>query len=306
MTGTGSDVAAFRRVVKSYGDIRALDDIDLAIAPGQVTALLGPNGAGKSTALEMLVGLRRPDSGAVTVFGADPRLHGSRRRMGVTPQLTDFPPGATPREILHLVSCHYETPVNNDDLMVRLGLGDVAGRPTAGFSGGQKRLLALACAFAGDPGLIVLDEPTTALDVSVRRAVWDEISRQSRDGRAVLLTTHALEEAEHLADRIVVFQAGKIIADGTVPEIAARAGARRVSFVAAKCPDFGPGADVLSDGDRRRVLTADADDVVRRLVLSRISFCDLEVSRASLEEAFIALTTASDKRFMSGDERQAS
>ncbi|WP_366655895.1 ABC transporter ATP-binding protein [Fodinicurvata sp. EGI_FJ10296] len=289
MTET-SGVASFDNVSKRYGDVTALDGIDLTIQSGQVTALLGPNGAGKTTALELLVGLRGADHGTVSLFGGDPRLAASRRRVGVTPQQTDFPPGATPREILHLVACHYSSPIGPGTLMRRLGLTDVADRPSGGFSGGQKRLLALGCAFIGNPDLVVLDEPTTALDVGVRRDVWAEIARQAGAGRAVLLTTHALEEAEALADRIVVFRSGRIIADGTVAEIAARAGARRISFLADHSPDLDGIGSVSVDGARHDVLTTDSDEAVRRLVASGVSFRDLEVARASLEEAFLSLT----------------
>lgn len=290
MAGESDAVAVFDGAGKSYGAITALDGIDLSIRSGQVTALLGPNGAGKTTALELLIGLRHADRGRVNLFGGDPRQAGPRRRIGVTPQETDFPPGATPREILHLIASHYRAPLDPYELIRRLGLDAVADRPAGGFSGGQKRLLALASAFVGNPDLIILDEPTTALDVGVRRDVWAEIGRQAASGRAVLLTTHALEEAEALADRIVVFREGRIIADGSVAEIAARAGARRMTFEADVCPDFDGVATVSVKEDRYHVLTADADEAVRRLVASGVAFRDLEVSRASLEEAFLTLT----------------
>ena len=215
--------AALWAVTKRFGETVALDDVDLAIDAGEVVALLGPNGAGKTTALSILLGLRRPDAGRAEVFGVDPRRPRSRVAVGVTAQEAAFPPTLRVREIVDLVRAHFPFPAPADELLERFRLTAAARRQAGGLSGGERRRLAVALAFAGEPAALFLDEPTAGLDVESRRAVWAEVDRYSTDGGTVLLTTHHLDEAERLADRIVLLARGRVVAAGTARELAGRA-----------------------------------------------------------------------------------
>lgn len=217
--------AALRGVTKRFGATPALDGVDLEVAEGEVVAVLGPNGAGKTTAISILLGLRRPDSGAAALFGRDPRGSSARVVIGATPQDHGFPQTLRVGEIVDLVRAHFPAPASRADLLARFGLEDIARRQTGGLSGGQRRRLALALAFAGNPRAVFLDEPTVGLDVESRRAAWAEVERYAADGGTVLLTTHHLEEAERLASRIVLLARGRVVAEGTSAELAERAAA---------------------------------------------------------------------------------
>jgi len=211
--GSAASAIALRRATKSYRGRHALGPVDLTIEPGELVALLGPNGAGKTTLVSMCAGLRRPTAGSVRVFGSDPREWRARRRIGTTPQQMDFPPTLRGREILDLARLHAADPPPFDELVSRFGLADVLRPQNGALSGGQRRRLALALAFATSPDLVLLDEPTTGLDVESRRCAWDAI--RAFDG-TVLFTTHHLEEAHALAGRVVVLARGAVVADGHV------------------------------------------------------------------------------------------
>jgi ABC-2 type transport system ATP-binding protein len=215
--------AALRGVTKRFGETVALDRVDMAIEAGDAVALLGPNGAGKSTALAVLLGLRRPDEGRAEIFGVDPRRTRARVAVGVTPQEAGFPPTLHVREIVDLVRAHFPCPVPTEELIERFRLEAIARRQAGGLSGGERRRLSVALAFAGDPAAIFLDEPTAGLDVESRRSVWAEIDRYSADGGTVLLTTHHLEEAERLATRVVLLARGRVVAEGSPAELASQA-----------------------------------------------------------------------------------
>ncbi len=217
--------AALRGVTKRFGEKVVLDHLDLEIRPGEVVALLGPNGAGKTTALSVLLGLRRPDAGRAELFGRDPRHPSAREAIGVTPQEGGFPQTLRVGEIVDLVRAHFARPVDRGDLLERFGLGGIAGRQTGGLSGGERRRLSVALAFAGRPRAVFLDEPTSGLDVESRRAAWREIARYAGEGGTVLLTTHHLEEAEALASRVVLVARGRVVAQGTPTELASGASA---------------------------------------------------------------------------------
>ena len=217
-------VAELRGIQKRYGKVEALQGVDLQIRPGELVALLGPNGAGKTTVVSILLGQRRPDAGSATLFGRDPTAPAARRPVGATPQLTGFPDNLTVAEVVDLVRVHYPDPTPAGELLGRFGLEEVAGRRACRLSGGQWRRLAVALAFAGRPRLVVMDEPTTGLDVEARRRLWEVLRAFVADGGAVLLTTHYLEEAQALASRVVVLAGGTVIAHGSVDEITAHAG----------------------------------------------------------------------------------
>lgn len=218
-------------VVKRFGGVQALDGFSITVAQGEVVALLGPNGAGKTTAVDVLLGLRRPHDGVVELFGRDPRDWRTRLAVGATPQEMSFPPTLRVREIVAFTRAHYPEPAALRSLLTRFGLEEVAGRQVGGLSGGQRRRLAVALAFAGAPRLAVLDEPTTGLDVEARRAVWEAIGGHTRQGGAVLLTTHHLDEAEALADRIVILARGIVVAHGTPAQLRSTAGSLEETYL---------------------------------------------------------------------------
>jgi len=263
-------------VAKRYGSVRALRDATFSVGAGEIVAVLGPNGAGKTTALEIALGLRAADAGTATLFGGSPKSLAMRRRLGATPQLSGFPDALRPREVARAVAAHYPDPADVDETLAAFGLAALANRRVGDLSGGEQRRLAVALAFVGAPDLVVLDEPTTGLDVESRRALWDRIRALSGGRRAVLFTTHYLEEAETSATRVVVIVDGAVRFDGTPASLRERFGVRRISYI-------GPDGPI-------DIATGDTDDYVRTLVHSGVAFRDLEIATTSLEDAFVALT----------------
>jgi ABC-2 type transport system ATP-binding protein len=286
-------VAELRGVHKRYGKAEALQGVDLQLHAGELMALLGPNGAGKTTTVGVPLGQRRPDAGTARLFGHDPTLPAARRLVGVTLQESGFPDNLTVREVVDLVRVHYPNPAPTRELLDRFGLVEVAGRRAGGLSGGQTRRLAVALAFAGRPQAVVLDEPTTGLDVEARHRLWEVLRAFVADGGAVLLTTHYLEEAQALASRVVVIADGRIIAHGSVDDITARVGVSRVHLRAPTLPEL-PGVTHVEANDGSYTLhTADPDGLVRALAHREVPFTGLRVEQASLEEAFLRLTGGS-------------
>ncbi|MGW0804550.1 ABC transporter ATP-binding protein [Nonomuraea sp. NPDC002799] len=278
-------------VTRRYGDVAALDRVSLDIRAGELVGLLGPNGAGKSTLINLFVGLRRPTSGTVELLGGSPQDPARRRGIGVTPQETGLPEALRVGEIVDFVSAHFTAKADKGELLDRFGLGDLAKRQVGGLSGGQKRRLAVALAFAGDPRLVFLDEPTTGLDVEARRALWDGVKSFHEGGGTVLLTSHYLEEIEALAERAVVIGHGRVLADDTVQAVRDVVGVRRVSLVADGLPEL-PGVLGSERADGRITLvTTDPDRLVVELVRSGAPFSGLEIRPSTLEEAFLALTS---------------
>ncbi|WP_433497714.1 ABC transporter ATP-binding protein [Sphaerimonospora sp. CA-214678] len=283
-------VAMADRVSRRYGDTFALEDVSLQVSAGEIVGLLGPNGAGKSTLINLLVGLRRPTSGTVEIFGRNPREPQARRHIGVTPQETGLPPTLKVRECVDFVAAHFTDPVDRDELLDRFGLTTLAHRQTGGLSGGEKRRLAVALAFVGRPRLVFLDEPTTGLDVEARHALWQGIRTFHAEGGTVVLTSHYLEEIEALAERVVVLSGGSVLSDDTVEAVRSLTGVRRVSLCIAEVPPLHGVMSVEREGDRTHLLTTDADQLVRDLVVSGVAFQSLEIRATSLEEAFLSLT----------------
>jgi ABC-2 type transport system ATP-binding protein len=278
-------------VSRRFGDRLALDRVNLEIAAGEFVGLLGPNGAGKSTLLSLLTGVRQPTSGRVELGGADPRRAASRAILGVTPQETGLPSSLRVGEVVDFVRAHFPDPLSCDELLGRFGLTPLVRRQTGGLSGGEKRRLAVALAFVGRPRIVLLDEPTTGLDVEARRDLWDGIREFHDGGGTVLLTSHYLEEVEALARRVVVIGAGRVIADDTMPAVRGLVATYRVSLASAvPLPALDGVAGRHREGDRLHLLTTDADRLVRELVAAGVPFRGLEVRPTSLEEAFLALT----------------
>jgi ABC-2 type transport system ATP-binding protein len=287
-------LASWRGVTRRFGSVLALDDVSLEVPAGQLVGLLGPNGAGKSTLISLLLGLRRPDSGSVQLFGGDPREPANRALVGSTPQETALPPTLKVREVLDFVAGHYREPLPTARLLDDVGLTEQAGRQTGGLSGGQRRRLSIALALVGRPRLLVLDEPTTGLDVDARHLLWQRVRDFHAAGGTVVVTSHYMEEIEALAQRVVVVAEGRVLVDDTLDAVRSRVRQRRVSVRAAVLPDL---AHVLRaevrDGDHWSLFTDDSDALVRELVRADVGFYDLEVAPASLEEAFLALTADS-------------
>jgi ABC-2 type transport system ATP-binding protein len=284
-------VAELRGVHKQLGSTRALSDFSLQVHRGEILSLLGPNGAGKTTALSILLGLRRADAGLVALFGGAPHSRRSLQRIGVTPQDVAFPPTLTVREIVDFAAAHYPAPDPTAAILERFELDLLARKQCGGLSGGERRRLAVALAFTGRPEVVFLDEPTTGLDVEARRALWHEVRSFADAGGTVLLTTHYLEEADALADRIVVVNHGTVAAEGTVAEVKAQAGKARV--VLAEAPRLAllePGDEVLPSSGRFECLVADPAAFVRRMVEGGASIEGLQVAPVGLEEAFVRLT----------------
>jgi ABC-2 type transport system ATP-binding protein len=281
-------------VSKSYGEVRALERLSLAVDRDEIVAVLGPNGAGKTTTLEIALGLRSADSGRATLFGASPRDAATRRRVGATPQDSGFPDALRVEELVAFAAAHYPNAPSCAATIDAFGLSDLATRRAGELSGGQSRRVALALAFAGAPEFVVLDEPTTGLDVEARRRLWETVKAAS-SGRSILFTTHYLEEAEALASRIVVIDHGRVIFDGNPHDLRERFGTRRVSYAGEPLSASALGFEVslVSSNGRVLVTTADTDAYVRALVHAGVPFSDLEIARPSLEEAFLSMTGGS-------------
>jgi ABC-2 type transport system ATP-binding protein len=212
-------IAELRAATKNYGPVAALRGIDLAIQPGEVVSLLGPNGAGKTTAVRILLGLTQPDSGTATIFGYPARSHQARLRRGAQLQVARVPETLRVREHVQLFSSYYEKPLPLAETLAAAGLEEIQNKLYADLSGGQKQRLLFALAICGNPGLLLLDEPTVGLDVEARRGLWSRIRAYVKRGGSVLLTTHYLDEADALSHRIAVIDKGLIVAQGTPAEI---------------------------------------------------------------------------------------
>ncbi|GAA3468514.1 ABC transporter ATP-binding protein [Nonomuraea roseola] len=278
-------------VSKRYGEVNALDGVSLEIEAGRLVGLLGPNGAGKSTLVNLFVGLRKPTKGLVELLGGNPSDPRVRQGIGVTPQETGLPEALKVGEIVDFVSSHFPNKLDKWELLDRFGLRDLAKRQVGGLSGGQKRRLAVALAFAGRPRIVFLDEPTTGLDVEARRALWEGIRAFHAEGGTVVLTSHYLEEVEALAERVVVIGRGRVLADDTIQAVRGMVGVRRVSLSVAELPELPGVVSAERVEGRHHLLTPDSDRLVLDLVASGVAFADLEISPATLEDAFLAITS---------------
>ncbi|MGY2005277.1 ATP-binding cassette domain-containing protein [Blastococcus sp. SYSU DS1024] len=285
-----------RGLTVRYGDAVAVDDLDLTIPRGQTVALLGPNGAGKSTTVNAVLGLLTPTAGEMRVLGRSPRDAIRAGRVGAMLQHGGLPSEARVGEVLHLVRRSFgragvEATWPLDDLLVTAGIAGLLDRPVEALSGGQRQRVLLALALAGAPPLLLLDEPTSAMDVEARRAFWTTMRGLAGRGHTVVFATHHLDEADAVADRVVVVAGGRVVADGTAAEVKAGVGGRTVSFTAGPERRFDavPGVTAVTwQGSTVRLATSDADATLRAL-LADGGLPGLEVRGASLEDAVLSL-----------------
>ncbi len=284
---------------KHYGKLCALDNVNLDVRRGEVLALLGPNGAGKTTAISLLLGLLRADAGSATLFDAPPQSLASRRRIGAMLQTTGVPETLSVGELITLFRSYYASDANRQprtvaDTVALAGVGNLLNKRYGKLSGGQQRRVQFALAIAGKPEILFLDEPTTGLDVDARVTLWKTIRQLVSEGCAIVLTTHYLEEAEALADRVSVLAHGRIVAEGSVSAIRARVSQRRIrclSMLASEAISRWPEVrSVTRDGERIEIVTDAAEAVVRQLLFEDTSLSELEVQRAGLAEAFVEIT----------------
>jgi ABC-2 type transport system ATP-binding protein len=281
-------------VTKRFGSIVALDGLDLDVRRGELLAVLGPNGAGKTTAISLMLGLQQPDAGSATLFGQSPLRIETRRQVGVMMQDVTLAPELRVRELIDLVASYYPAPLATNAVLDMTNTKPIANRPYGKLSNGQKRQAQFAMAVCGRPKLLFLDEPTVGLDIQAREMLWSTLRRLIGEGSSIILTTHYLEEAEALADRVAVLARGRLIASGTVSEMRALVVRKRIACsatVPAEEISKWPGVESASrDHQGLHITAANAECVVRRLLAADPDLQDLEVHRAGLAEAFTELT----------------
>ncbi len=294
-----------RSLEKSFhgpgGLVRAVAGIDVSIARGETLALLGPNGAGKSTTIDMLLGLLAPDGGSVSVFGHAPRAAVDRGLVAAMLQTGELIRDLSARELITMVASLYPAPLDVEEVIELVGLHDVTEQRTQKLSGGETQRVRFALALVSDPQLLVLDEPTVAMDVEARRAFWVTMRAFTARGRTVIFATHYLEEADAYADRAVLMAHGRVVADGPTTEIKARVGTRTIRATlpgvdALELRDIDGVSSVERRGEAVVLRCSDSDAAIRALLARYPQARDIEIAGAGLEEAFLELT---------GDEHQA-
>src|SRR3954470_9208644 len=284
-------------LTKRFGAVTAVDGLDLTIEPGEIVAFLGPNGAGKTTTIDMVLGLSRPDEGSVEVYGSQPRTAVAHGLVSAVMQTGGLLKDLTVRETVELTAALFAHTRPVDEVLQRAGIAEIAGQRVGKCSGGEQQRLRFAIALLPEPELLILDEPTTGMDVEGRRDFWSAIRADAERGRTVLFATHYLEEADAYADRVVLISRGRIVADGTPAEIRALSAGRRLSatwdrVTAAEAAAVRalPGVeDVELRGDTVLIHAADSDAIARHL-LTATPARDLQITSRGLEDAFIALT----------------
>lgn len=276
----------------------AVAGIDLDIGTGEIVALLGPNGAGKTTTLDMVLGFEPPSAGTVTIFGSTPQEAIRAGRVSAVLQTGGLLRDLTVAETVQLIASTYASPPSPADVLERAGLTDIGRRRVQSCSGGEQQRLRFALALLAEPDLLILDEPTAAMDVQARQNFWAVMRSEAERGRTIVFATHYLQEAEDFAERTILMAAGKVVADGRTAELRRQAAGRRVSArfpldrlerVRSEVERLGLADSSVTDGDQLRFTTLDSD-ALARAVLGELGGSDLEVSAASLEDAFVALT----------------
>ncbi len=292
-TQTAASLAA---VTKKYGATIALDGLSLDLYPGEIVALLGPNGAGKSTAVRLMLGLAAPTAGNVRVFGSDPRSAATRGRVGAMLQVGSIPKMLKVREHIDLFRSYYPAPLPVAEIVRIAQLQGIEEKLYEHLSGGQRQRLLFGLALCGDPDLVFLDEPTVGMDIEARRGLWTQIRTLADRGKTVLLTTHYLEEADALADRIIVIDKGRVVAEGTPAEIKSQSAGRTIRCVTQLSSTFLwrlPSVTAVEQTRGLTVVTAmAAETVLRAMLLEDPTLSGLEVASPALEDAFLALTSS--------------
>jgi ABC-2 type transport system ATP-binding protein len=294
MNAASDVVARLSGAVKRYGQLIALDGVDLVLHRGELLAVLGPNGAGKSTSISLLLGLTRPDGGRAELFGLDPQQIDARRRIGVMLQSAMLPLTLRVGELLRLVASYYPNPRPLEESAALAGISDLLQRPYGKLSGGQQRRVQFALALCGRPELVFLDEPTVGMDIDARRKLWAAMRALVAEGCSVVLTTHYLEEAEALAQRVVVMGKGRVLSEGSVDALRAQVPLTRIRCVtdldATVIAGWPQVTSAEREGSRLHISTSAAENVLRRLLDADAALSELEVQRAGLAEAFTELT----------------
>jgi ABC-2 type transport system ATP-binding protein len=293
----GASAISLRGVAKSFGSVRAVRGIDLEVRPGEVVAFLGPNGAGKTTTIDLLLGLSVPSEGTVELFGTTPRAAVEQGLVSAVMQTGGLLKDLTVAETLRLTASLFGAATEPAEVMRRAGILDIADRRVGGCSGGQQQRLRFAMALLPDPQLLILDEPTTGMDVTGRRDFWGAIRQDAERGRSILFATHYLEEADAYADRVVLVSQGRVVADGTAAQIRAQVAGRtiRATLPGASASELEalsgiPGVSGLEVRGDTILLQASDSDVVARHLLTTTAARDLEIEARGIEDAFLALT----------------
>jgi ABC-2 type transport system ATP-binding protein len=285
-------------LVKRFGPVTAVDGVDLVVRAGEIVAFLGPNGAGKTTTIDMMLGFTRPDAGSVEILGGSPADAVRAGRIAAVLQTGGLLKDLTVAETVRLTASLFPSARPTDEVLERAGIADIADRRVGSCSGGQQQRLRFALALLPEPDLLLLDEPTTGMDVEGRREFWAAIRADAARGRTVLFATHYLDEADAYADRIVLVRQGRVVADGSPAHVKSLAAGRTVR---ATLPDADqvallglPGVESVEvRGDAVLLRTTDSDATARHL-LTQTAAHDLEITAHSLEDAFVALTTDSE------------
>jgi ABC-2 type transport system ATP-binding protein len=298
---TGIDLQGLVKTFRTpNGPVRAVRGVDIAIAPGETVALLGPNGAGKSTTIDMLLGLAEPDAGTVSLFGGTPAEAIASGRVGAMLQTGGLLRDLTVRELVSMMAALYPRPLGVDEVLELTGLQSTAAQRTEKLSGGQTQRVRFACALVSNPDLLVLDEPTVAMDVEGRHAFWTTMREFASRGTTIVFATHYLEEADDFADRAVLMAHGRVVADGPTTEIKARVGSRTIRATLPGVPDASLQglvgvASVERRGEAITLRCTDSDAAIRALLAAHPAVSDVEISGAGLEEAFLELTGGEDE-----------
>lgn len=292
-----SSILEFHNVKKTYGKKTVICGLNFSVSSNEIIALLGINGAGKTTTIKLMLGQENPTSGFIKLFGKNPQDPDSRISVGATPQNVEFPEGIKAIEILEFVHAHYPNPLPVVEMVEKFGLTPFLNAKASKLSGGQKRRLALALAFVGNPSIVFLDEPTTGLDVESRKILLEAIKDYSKKGKAIFLTTHYLEEIEQIATRIIFLQDGQIKADGSVNTIKQIANSSRTKIIFSCEPQLHltfenfRNIDYFEKENSNYLLqTTDPDALIYELVENKIPFTNLQIIRENLESAFLNLS----------------
>jgi len=287
-------LARLENVSKRYGNVTALNGLNLSVHAGEILALLGPNGAGKTTAVSLLLNLIEADSGKVSLFNQDPQALAARQRIGVMLQSATLPETLRVQELITLTQSYYPLPRELTEISEMAGIADLLQRPYGKLSGGQQRRVQFAMAICAKVEILFLDEPTVGLDIEAREAMWASLRKLVAEGCSIVLTTHYLEEAEALANRVMVIAQGSVIAEGSVESIRSRVALRKIRCISrldiADLQQWPNIDSVVHDGQYLTIQTADAESITRRLLNEDAGITQLEIKRAGLAEAFVELT----------------